>query len=150
MKCCFYSQTLIDVETPHSKQWFEKKKKGKKRETRTSAKTHLFEQSLLSGRVQHKLVKAGVGWGLEGPQRLCGLLDPETQMCCCVRLTVQQSFIKRQDTNSINFNCHKCDDGKTGVSVQSPVSCCQRGKRFPDYPERLMEISRLMAGEEMA
>lgn len=28
---------------------------------RTSAKTHLFEQSLLSGRVQHKLVKAGVG-----------------------------------------------------------------------------------------
>lgn len=28
---------------------------------RTSAKTHLFEQGLLSGRVQHKLVKAGVG-----------------------------------------------------------------------------------------
>lgn len=44
---------------------------------RTSTEAHLSEQSLFSRCVQHKLVKAGVSGGVEGPQRLCGLLDPE-------------------------------------------------------------------------
>ena len=45
----------------------------------TSSKAHLFEQSFFSGRVQHKLIKAGVSRRVEGPQRLCGLLDPENK-----------------------------------------------------------------------
>lgn len=44
---------------------------------RTSTKAHLFDQSLFSGCVQHKLIKAGVSCRVERPQGLCGLLDPE-------------------------------------------------------------------------
>lgn len=45
----------------------------------TSTKTKLLQQGLLSGSVQHKLIKGGVGHRVECPQRLGGFRNPGSE-----------------------------------------------------------------------
>lgn len=82
----------------------------------TSTKTKLLQQGLLSGSVQHKLIKGGVGHGVECPQRLGGFRDPgseRTQNSRVIHFVVnttryQEAIPSEQNGNHLLGKINEC------------------------------------------